>query len=300
MGRPERVLDRGTGPVADFAGQLRELRDSAGRPTYRELAARTHYSPTVLSRAAAGRELPSAEVTRAFATACGADPAEWERRLARARAADRAPTPPPGPAPLPATATAAAADAPAAASGRAPGSVRSRAVAAAVVLLAVLAGSGAESAGSVLPAAPARPGLDPSWSALTQHVSAPVEVARQPEPMDGDDPRARDCVADATVRQEVPLYLADGTRFGTLRLRHSNRCGTSWASAYYQNPLLYRVWVAAHRTADGAEVQSDWSNNTPPGSYGDMLSTAAGCVWVEATVTTPAGTGPAARTSCLR
>lgn len=58
--------------------------------------------------------------------------------------------------------------------------------------------------------------------------------------------------------------------------------------------------IIAHRPHDGGLVQSEWSNNTPPGSYGDMLSTATGCVWVEARVITPAGTSAPARTDCRR
>ncbi|MCW2870168.1 DUF3293 domain-containing protein [Actinacidiphila oryziradicis] len=54
------------------------------------------------------------------------------------------------------------------------------------------------------------------------------------------------------------------------------------------------------RPADHAEVRSQWSNNTHPGSYGDMLSTGTGCVTVEAWVRTPQGSGPHARTSCMR
>jgi hypothetical protein len=118
--------------------------------------------------------------------------------------------------------------------------------------------------------------------------------------MDGDDPRARDCYADAIIVQTAPMLLPDGTRFGTLRLRHSAHCGASWGSAYYANPHLYTIRIVAVRPADGAETTFDWSNNTPPGSYGDMLSTAPGCVWVEATVTTPTGTSPPARTNCAR
>jgi hypothetical protein len=118
--------------------------------------------------------------------------------------------------------------------------------------------------------------------------------------MDGDDPRARDCVFDAVVRDTVPLPLPGGKPFGVLRLRHSARCGASWGSALYHNSQLYTVQITATRPADGAEARSQWSNNTPPGSYGDMLSTAAGCVRVSAVVITPHGTGPAATTTCLK
>src|SRR5439155_1196959 len=59
---------------------LRRLRNEAGRPTYRVLSARAHYSVATLSAAAAGHKLPSLAVTLAYVRACGGDPAEWERR----------------------------------------------------------------------------------------------------------------------------------------------------------------------------------------------------------------------------
>ncbi|WP_181796738.1 helix-turn-helix domain-containing protein [Streptomyces sp. WELS2] len=80
MGRPESALDPASGPVQSFAFELRKLRREAGGLTYRAMAARTPYSPATLSRAAAGEQLPSLAVTLAYAQACGADPAEWERR----------------------------------------------------------------------------------------------------------------------------------------------------------------------------------------------------------------------------
>jgi transcriptional regulator with XRE-family HTH domain len=141
--------------------------------------------------------------------------------------------------------------------------------------------------------------LDPTWTENNQHVSDRSERRSPTENMDGDDPRARDCFADATVVQAVPFRMPDDTP-GTLRLRHSNHCGASWASAYYSNPKLYTVRLAAYRPSDGAEVHSEWSNNTPPGSYGDMLSTATGCVWVEVSVVTRTGATRPVRTDCQR
>ncbi|MDI6407686.1 DNA-binding protein [Streptomyces albus] len=80
MGRRERPVDPAEGPVQQFAYELRKLREEAGRPTYRQLAARCGYSVTTLSQAAAGERLPSLAATLAYVTACGGDPAEWERR----------------------------------------------------------------------------------------------------------------------------------------------------------------------------------------------------------------------------
>ncbi|MGW1602260.1 nSTAND1 domain-containing NTPase [Streptomyces eurythermus] len=86
MGRPENPIDPEAGPVQRFAVGLRALRAEAGGPTYRSMAQRTPYSAAALSQAAAGERLPSAEVTRAYVTACGGDPDEWEKR--RRAAAD--------------------------------------------------------------------------------------------------------------------------------------------------------------------------------------------------------------------
>ncbi|MCE0446668.1 hypothetical protein LT493_24810 [Streptomyces tricolor] len=77
--RGERPLDPEGGPVAEFAARLRKLRDEAGRPTYRELARRAHYSIATLSGAAAGHQLPTLAVTLAYVRACGGDEREWER-----------------------------------------------------------------------------------------------------------------------------------------------------------------------------------------------------------------------------
>jgi transcriptional regulator with XRE-family HTH domain len=143
------------------------------------------------------------------------------------------------------------------------------------------------------------PNRDATWTQSTQNETSKSEPATAPEPMDGDDPRARDCYADATVVQVVPMTLANGKTFGTLRLRHSQHCGASWGSAYYDNPQLFTIRITVHRNTDDAIVRDDWSNNTPPGSYSDMLSTDAGCVWVEAVVITPSGTSPSAKTGCF-
>ncbi|MGV9314940.1 nSTAND1 domain-containing NTPase [Streptomyces sp. NPDC003691] len=80
MGRPEAPLDPDGGPVQRFAYELRQLRTTAGGPTYRAMAARVPYSVPTLSRAAAGEQLPSLAVALAYAEACGGDRAEWERR----------------------------------------------------------------------------------------------------------------------------------------------------------------------------------------------------------------------------
>lgn len=85
-GRTENELDPEAGPVPRFAAELRALRESAGRPTYRAMAQRARYGVTTLSQAAAGKQLPTRAVTLAYVKACGGDVIEWERRWREASA----------------------------------------------------------------------------------------------------------------------------------------------------------------------------------------------------------------------
>lgn len=87
----------GHGSLAGFAAQLRELRERAGRPSYRRLAQLAHYSHTALSQAAAGHSLPSLAVTQAFVRACGGDVAEWTARWREVGQSAQLPGEPPCP-----------------------------------------------------------------------------------------------------------------------------------------------------------------------------------------------------------
>ncbi|MFF4432813.1 hypothetical protein ACFYZ4_27090 [Streptomyces sp. NPDC001513] len=80
MPRPERPLDLDSGPLTRFAAALRKLREAAGRPPYRSLAQRAHYSSTTLSDAAGGHTFPSLAVTLAYVEACQGDRRAWEVR----------------------------------------------------------------------------------------------------------------------------------------------------------------------------------------------------------------------------
>ncbi|WP_249416845.1 helix-turn-helix domain-containing protein [Streptomyces sp. TS71-3] len=74
--------------MEDFAFQLRELRQSAGGVTYRQMARRAEFSAATLAQAAAGRRLPTLAVALAYARACGGAHDEWERRWQQAAAQD--------------------------------------------------------------------------------------------------------------------------------------------------------------------------------------------------------------------
>ncbi|WP_328814360.1 nSTAND1 domain-containing NTPase [Nonomuraea cypriaca] len=80
MGRPERVLDPENDPLHRFAAELRQLREKAGKPSYRQLSKRVHFSMTALSEAAGGVVVPSLAVTLAYVEACDGDRDEWESR----------------------------------------------------------------------------------------------------------------------------------------------------------------------------------------------------------------------------
>ncbi|NGY59004.1 hypothetical protein G7043_08700 [Lentzea sp. NEAU-D13] len=93
MPRGERPLDEGDSPLLLFAADLRQLRTNAGKPSYRDLARKAHFSASTLSDAAGGRKLPGLDVTLAYVRACDGDEPAWERRwhdLAVAMAQSRA------------------------------------------------------------------------------------------------------------------------------------------------------------------------------------------------------------------
>jgi transcriptional regulator with XRE-family HTH domain len=81
MARPERPIKE-SGPLADFARDLRAARAEAGL-TYRQMAAITHLSIVTLSSAANGRDVPTWPVTAAYLKASGrtaSEEMEWRRR----------------------------------------------------------------------------------------------------------------------------------------------------------------------------------------------------------------------------
>ncbi|MGW0735165.1 nSTAND1 domain-containing NTPase [Streptomyces sp. NPDC002851] len=90
MGRREKPVDPDAGPIPRLAHELRLLREKAGKPPYREMVKRAGYSTTALSQAAAGDQLPTLAVVRAYAEALDADPEEWEERWRQADAEVRA------------------------------------------------------------------------------------------------------------------------------------------------------------------------------------------------------------------
>ena len=87
MGRPERKLDPESGPIAQFASDLRALRAAAGGPAYWKMARRCGVSRSALAEATGGRQVPSWRVVAAFVGVCGGDLDAWRPRWESATAA---------------------------------------------------------------------------------------------------------------------------------------------------------------------------------------------------------------------
>ncbi|GLZ77631.1 hypothetical protein Afil01_24380 [Actinorhabdospora filicis] len=93
MGRPQRPIDEGGGPVAEFASSLRRLRERTGGRSYRELSKLANCAPSTLSDATAGRRLPSWPVVAGFLRACEvSDEGPWRERWQAAADGTRPPT----------------------------------------------------------------------------------------------------------------------------------------------------------------------------------------------------------------
>ncbi|MGI5166678.1 NBR1-Ig-like domain-containing protein [Spirillospora sp. CA-253888] len=74
-----------TEAVAEFAAALRELRNSVGNPSFREMSGRSGaISHTTLHEATKGNRLPSWGTTAEFVKACGADPEDYRERWEQA------------------------------------------------------------------------------------------------------------------------------------------------------------------------------------------------------------------------
>jgi hypothetical protein len=297
-GRPERPVDPGAGPQEALAFALRKLREENGNPTYREMAQRAHYSASTLARAASGSSLPGRDLTLAYVRACGGDEAEWARRWDDAAAQLGEDIQPAEDRPDDAAEPGHAGPGRPSPPARGPVHAAGRSLRLAPAWLrraprrpAVISGFGIVAAVAGLAIAMLPGGHRPGSS----HPPAAHSVYR-----DGDDPLATGCNQDTRTLDQVPVFLPGGAKFGTLLLRHSPSCAMSWGSVWGPDPHLYRVFIIARRPADGAEAPSSWALNTPPGSYGNMLSTSRSCVMAEAYVRTPRGTGPVARTRCLR
>jgi hypothetical protein len=134
------------------------------------------------------------------------------------------------------------------------------------------------------------------WAA--HPASAPAALPGPP-PVDGQDPYIAGCGADQEELQHLPIRWADGSGYGELVLFHSVKCQASWGYVYGPNAPAWTVHITAVRAADHRSAPSAGAGQVgKPNSWGNMLSTARGCVLVEAFVQTPDGVNPTATSSC--
>jgi DNA-binding phage protein len=85
MGSVMTTVQDGTTGIEAFAADLRELRRTAGQPSYAELGRRTGLPRSTLHDGLRGQRLPSLELTLAVVGALGGDEAAWRERWVRLR-----------------------------------------------------------------------------------------------------------------------------------------------------------------------------------------------------------------------
>jgi hypothetical protein len=260
MGRTERELDPRSGPVQHFAYDLRLLRTEAGSPSYRQLSRRAQYAPSVLSRAASGRELPSLNVTLAYVAACGGDAEAWRNRWTALAAIERGPAGAGRPAaPRDAVGTGQPAGPPAQsgtgqpagpsaqggaglsqppAGGAHPDKKPRRRRLARLPERLTIAGLSAALGATLVAVAP--DSAPPPARARPPIAASTARPAPVVGPRDGLDPVVAGCAGDATTLAAASIHLPRraalahvvlraGTVIGTVELRYSPHCRAGWS-----------------------------------------------------------------------
>lgn len=291
MGRTERPLEPANGVCAEFAAALRELRRAAGSPPYRRLADRAHYSPTALSEAAAGRRLPTLEVTLAYVAACGGDVPEWERRWRAAAESGRAAAPDQPSNDSPPQASTAH---PAGPAGAADGSqqpahgwwrrARSHPRMALTALTAgiVALSSALAAANTATPGPSAANGASARTAGLRVLAPSSPHPAPAPSLYDAVDPKASGCAGDGVTIATQPVADAGGA-LGVIELRYSPTCHAGWARYTPTAAGTEQVTVSAVRAATGTRTTFQ-ANLDQIAAYTDVLSMTRGCVAAAVTV----------------
>lgn len=325
MGRRMRPLDPAEGVAQRFACELRALRAAAGEPPFWKMARRCEVSKSALAAAVAGYDLPSERVLLAYVRASGGDARWWSERLRQARDQLEAAHTVPETGELPQHP---ASSALVLAQGAPPVRAMARDPSAAHAALTLLA---SERPGDWRGEAPERPGgwrgvARRRWlptlavleaAALVAAVSFAVSGrsgAAGPDPrltasgaprpvVDGTDPYMAGCGPDeqAVDREGLTWPGSGQVIYGWLTMFHSQRCNASWGSVSGPNSPQWTVFIIAHREPDGVSAPSSFSGDSArPGSWGNLLSTAAGCVWIEAYIKNSTGTSRAAKTDCYQ
>jgi Protein of unknown function (DUF2690) len=283
--------------VARLAAQLRQLREDAGRPSYRQLSRTAYYSHSALSQAAAGKELPSLAVTLAFAEACGGDRRDWIARWRAAAATASAVSGAPD---------ALAADADPPAGARRGVRLRSRLGGLRGIRRVrwLPLGAAAVIGGLFWLAEGSHDWTMPhlTWGAASPRPRAPAGGLAAPV-SDGAYPTVADCDAGSRGLGSSAVHASNGAVLGMVELRYSLRCGAVWAR-FDPSPLLSRdpaamITLGVTRRPDGTtEVSS--ARYTGRRLRSDMLLLHSGCALGSMQITAPGQVAASAETPCQR
>lgn len=299
MPRPEKPLS-GSGPLAEFAAQLRALREQAGRPTYKRLEKVAGFSASTLSEAAGGAKFPTWDVTLAYVTACGGDAGRWRdrwettRRVIEAEPAQQPDahveqpsrdTPQPQISPTPA---------------RRRRTGRRTFVVAATIVAVVIIGVTAAVVAAARDGASDRP-RSPQSTAGGLVGTPMTRVA------DGADPKESGCSTEPAVATlDSHEVNVEGVPIGLLELRYSPRCGVAWGrftpgalAPPITKPGPMEIHVDVYRPDDGVEHLYETVYIGLP-VYGGVLHSSAHCVFASAHFFGKGWQVPASRTGCFR
>ena len=262
--RTERPVDPSQGPTQRFAAELRALRDTAGRPSYRELAGRAHFSKATLSAAAGGHRLPTWEVTRAYVDACGGDVDQWRERWDAARADLGLPLP--------------TVDVPPVQSPGLPVAGRTLAFAGigiVILLVGLTAWMGRDrDPATSTPAVTTSPG----------EMSARFVGSQEPT-TDGADPKRAGCSYDdaVTTLDSVEVNTTDNHFLGAAELRYSPACRAAWGRFTPGEAMTYlnsaAVTILARRPTTGTETSFE-TYFDGQAVFGNILLEDGGCIEV--------------------
>jgi DNA-binding SARP family transcriptional activator len=128
----------------------------------------------------------------------------------------------------------------------------------------------------------------------TANPAATVRVAR-----DNTDPYVDGCTADRKAIDWEPVYWSGRKLFGSIVLYYSRACQAAWGYLYAPNSVAWTIHIIPDRPTDHVSIPWRFSGNTGNGSWSNVLSTRSGCVYIEAFVSSKAGTGPQAITPCF-
>jgi hypothetical protein len=313
MGRHMGPLDPAAGPVERLASELRALRALAGDTPFWKMARHCSASKSALAAAAAGKQLPSENVTREFVRACGGDWVWWRERWAQTAEALQAsrsgegrigaavvvrpqhlltlmraqlPVPASSGPDIPTRLTV-----PVLVAGPAHGRSVRRALAACLLIASLMSGGIVWAYG----------GFGNASQPLHPRPVSSAGPTVTGQVLDGTDPGVVGCFKDKVTLETAHVLLQKqarlrgrilpaGTDVGEISLVYSPHCGGAWAR-FYPTPGLNpdpddstvgATTVEADRPADHTEML--WRMGHIDSTYSGILLTGLGCAIARARV----------------